>query len=93
MAGQILVPFNSQLRTKDLIAAIAEAAKPEATVVFLIPYPVDPQTWLRDHWVATESSRDAVRAGKNLMERYSREGQRGQTEWLLHGVTLCKGSE
>ena len=28
MAGQILVPFNSQLRVKDIVSVLEEAAKP-----------------------------------------------------------------
>ena len=60
MAGQILVPFNSHLRVEDIISVIEEAAKPGMRVVFLVRYPVDPWVWFRDHWVTTESSRDAM---------------------------------
>jgi hypothetical protein len=49
MAGQILVPFNSHLRVKDIVSIIKEAAKPGMRVVFLIRYPVDPWVWFRDH--------------------------------------------
>ena len=42
MAGEILVPFNSHLRAKDIISVIEEAAKPGMRVIFLIRYPVDP---------------------------------------------------
>ena len=34
MAGQILVPFNSNLRVEDIISVIEEAAKPGMRVVF-----------------------------------------------------------
>jgi hypothetical protein len=80
MAGQILVPFNSHLRIKDTLSVIEEAAKPGMSVVFLIRYPVDPWGWFRDHWVTTESSRDAMLAGKKIMEKYSWERQRAVAE-------------
>ena len=77
MAGQILVPFNSHLRVEDIISVIEEAAKPGMRVVFLVRYPVDPWEWFRDHWVTTESSRDAMLAGRKVMERYSLGGAKG----------------
>lgn len=80
MAGQIFVPFNSHLRMKDTLSVIEEAAKPGTTVVFLIRYPVDPWAWFRDHWVTTESSRDAMLAGRKIMEKYSWERQRAVAE-------------
>jgi hypothetical protein len=83
MAGQILVPFNSHLRAKDIISVIEEAAKPGMRVVFLIRYPVDPWGWFRDHWVTTESSRAAMLAGRKVTERYSWEGQRALAEEMV----------
>jgi hypothetical protein len=80
MADQILVPLNSALPAKDIISVIKEAAKPGMRVVFLIRYPVDPWVWFRDHWVTTDSSRDAILAGRKVMERYSWEGQRAFAE-------------
>jgi len=68
MAGQILIPFNSDLRVKDIISVIEAAAKPGMRVVFLIRYPVDPWVWFRDHLVTTESSRDAMLAGRKVIE-------------------------
>jgi len=83
MVGQILVPFNSHLRVKDIISVIEEAAKPGTGVVFLVRYPVDPWEWFWDHWVTTESSRDAMLAGRKITERYSREGQRALAEEMV----------
>jgi hypothetical protein len=83
MAGQILIPFNFDLRVKDIISVIEEAAKPGMRVVFLIRYPVDPWVWFRDHLVTTESSRDAMLAGRTVMERYSWEGQRTLAEEMV----------
>jgi hypothetical protein len=83
MAGQILVPFNSHLRVKDIVSVIEEAAKPGMRVVFLVRYPVDTWVWFRDHWVTTESSRDAMLAGRKITERYSQEGQRALAEEMV----------
>ena len=80
MTGQILVPFNSRLRVEDIVSVIEEAAKPGMRVIFLVRYPVDPWEWFRDHWVTTESSRDAMLAGRKITERYSQEGQRAVAE-------------
>ena len=83
MAGQILVPFNSHLRVKDIVSVIEEAVKPGMRVVFLVRYPVDPWAWLRDHWVTTASSRHAMLAGRKIAERYSQEGQRALAEEMV----------
>jgi hypothetical protein len=83
MAGQILIPFNSHLQVKDIISVIEEAAKPGMRVVFLVRYPVDPWVWFRDHWVTTESSRAAMLAGRELIEKYSWEGQRALAEEMV----------
>jgi hypothetical protein len=83
MAGQILVPFNSHLRVEDIISVIEEAAKPGMRVVFLVRYPVDPWVWFRDHWVTTESSRDAMLAGRKIIEKYSWERQTALAEEMV----------
>jgi hypothetical protein len=83
MAGQILAPFNSHVRVEDIISVIEKAAKTGMRVVFLVRYPVDPWEWFRDHWITTESSRDAILAGRKIMERYSREGQRALAEEMV----------
>ena len=83
MAGQILVPFNSHLPVEDIISVIEEAGKPGMRVVFLICYPVDPWVWFWDHWITTESSRDAVLAGRKVIEKYSWEGQRALAEEMV----------
>jgi hypothetical protein len=83
MAGQILIPFNSHLRIKETLSVIKEAAKPGMGVVFLVRYPVNPWAWFRDHWVTTESARDAMLAGREVVERYSWEGQRALAEEMV----------
>ena len=83
MSGQILVPFNSHLRVEDIVSVIEKDAKPGMRVVFLVRYPIDPWEWFRDHWVTTESSRNAMLAGRKVMEKYSWEGQRALAEEMV----------
>jgi hypothetical protein len=83
MESQILVPFNSHVRIRDIISVIEKAAKPGMRIVFLVRYPLDISEWLRDHWVTTESSRDAMLTGRKIMDRYSLEGQRALAEEML----------
>jgi hypothetical protein len=52
-------------------------------VVFLVRYPVDPWVWFQDHWVTTESSRNAMLAGRKVIEKYSWEGQRALAEEMV----------
>jgi hypothetical protein len=83
MSGQILVPFNSHLRVEDMVSVIEEAATPGMRVIFLVRYPVDPWVWFRDHWVTTESSRDAMLAGRKIIEKYSWERQTALAEEMV----------
>ena len=83
MSGQILVPFNSHVRLKDMISVIEKDAKPGMRIVFLVRYPVDPWEWFRDHWVTTESSRNAMLAGAKVTEKYSWEGQTALAEEMV----------
>ena len=83
MESQILVPFNSHVRIRDIISVIEKAAKPGMRIVFLVRYPIDIWEWLRDHWVTTESSREAMLAGRKIMDKYSLEGQRALAEEIV----------
>ena len=75
MAEQILVPLKSNDRLEEIIPYIEEIAKPGMKAVFLVRYPVDGLEWLRDHWVTMESPREAMLAGRKIMEKYSLEEQ------------------
>ena len=83
MSGQILVPFNSHVRLKDMMSVIEKDAKPGIRIVFLVRYPVDPWEWFRDHWVTTESSRNAMLAGAKVTKKYSWEGQTALAEEMV----------
>lgn len=80
MIGEILVPLKRNDRLEQIIPHLENMVKPGMKVVFLIPYPVEPSLWLKDHWVTTESPREAMLAGKKIMERYSRESQKSLAE-------------
>jgi len=83
MEDQILVPFNAHNRVSDIISVIEKAAKPGMRIVFLVRYPVNILEWLRDHWVTTESSRDAALEATKIMDKYSIEGQRALAEKIV----------
>jgi hypothetical protein len=80
MTGQILVALSSRDRIEEVIPHIEEMATAGMRVVFLIRFPADPWTWLQDHWVTTESSREATLVGRKIMERYSWDLQRALAE-------------
>ena len=83
MESQILVPFNSHVRIKDIISVIEKAAKPGMRIVFLVRYPMNIWEWLRDHWVTSESASGATLAGREIMDKYSIEGQRALAEKMV----------
>ena len=83
MEGQILVPFNSDTRVSEIIPVIEKAAKAGMRIIFLVRYPMNSWEWLRDHWVTTESSRDATLVGREIMDKYSIEGQRASAEKIV----------
>lgn len=84
MAGQILVALRRNERLEQIIPYIERIAQPGMRIVFLIHYPVDGGFgWVRDHWVETESPREAALAGKKILERYSLEEQRQSAEYKV----------
>jgi hypothetical protein len=82
MAAQILVSLSSH-RIEEFMPYVSGVAKAGTKVVFLVPYPIDRWTWLRDHWVTTECSRKAMLAGRQIIESYSAERQRELAEEVL----------
>ena len=81
MAAQILVAVKRNERLAEIIPYVERIAQPGMRVVLLFPYPVTGNfTWLGDHWVTTESTREAMLAGRALVERYSWELQKGLAE-------------
>lgn len=57
--------------------------RPGMTVIFLFPYPVASRSYLLDHWVTTESTRDALIVGRSIMERYSQVAQKELARKLI----------
>jgi hypothetical protein len=81
MAGKILVALKSNDRLEEIIPYIEKIAQPGMSVVFLLRYPVTGDFLsLGDHWVTTESPREAMLAGRRIMQRYSWDVQRGLAE-------------
>jgi hypothetical protein len=83
MAGQILVSLSSHARIEGIISQIEQMAKPGTKVTFLMRYPVDSWAWLRDHWINTESPKDAMLAGRRVLETYSYAAQRQLAEQMV----------
>jgi hypothetical protein len=79
-SGQILVALKNRYRMQEILPLIQRIAKPGMKVTFLVPYPIDCWAWLRDHWVETESVRNAVSAGKRIIAPYSWEEQKQLAE-------------
>lgn len=79
MPGEILVSLRRNDRIEDIIPYLVEVAKPGRKVVFLIAYPVE-EVSLRDYWITTESTTEAVLEGRRIAERSSWETQRGLAE-------------
>ena len=80
MAGKILVPIRNGEKVEEIIPYLEKIAKPGMKVVFLFPYPVDRWLYMRDHWVTTESVKEAILAGRKILEEYSWEAQRALAE-------------
>jgi hypothetical protein len=92
MAEQILVSLSSHDRMETIVSQIEQMAKPGTKVTFLMRYPVDSWAWLRDHWINSESPKDAMLAGRRVLATYSYAAQRQLAEQtvLLARNTLSK---
>jgi hypothetical protein len=77
MEGKILVSLRRHDPIEEILPYIEKIARPGMRVVFLIPYPVKLWPWFRDHWVTTESPREAMAAGRKIMDDYSWAVQKG----------------
>jgi len=89
MEREILVLLRRHDRIEEILPYIEKIAQPGMRIVFLIPYPVQLWPWVRDHWVTTESPREAMVAGREIMAKYSWEAQKelaDQKIFLARGV-------
>lgn len=105
MTRVILVSFKRHNRVEEFIPYLEEVAQPGMRVIFLIPYPVESSISLRDYWVTTESAKQAMLAGKKIMEAHCWELQKRLAEQKLSpareilarkgvevAVDICTGS-
>jgi hypothetical protein len=76
MAKEILVALKDQHRFDEITPYVEEIARPGMRVVFLVPYPMNSWVWLSEHWVTAESPREAMLAGRKIIERHSWQLQR-----------------
>jgi len=89
MIGKILVALGGNDRVEETIPCVEKLARPGMKVVFLLRYPVEFWRYFRDHWVTTESARNATSAGKTIKEGYSWEAQRALAEQLVAPARLA----
>ena len=92
MARQILVALRGRDRIHEVTPILQKIAKPGTKVTFLLPYPVNPWPWLRDHWITTESRRGTMLEAQRVLARYSWEEQKRMAEEMISGAreTLSK---
>jgi hypothetical protein len=76
MEGKILVSLGRHDPIEEILPYIEKIAERGMTVTFLIPYPVKLWPWFRDHWITTESAREASVAGKRILDKYSWQSQK-----------------
>jgi hypothetical protein len=75
MAEEFVVPINASGSIEEIVPVLERIAPAGSKVTFVFSCPVDTWTWIRDHWIVTESTAKAVAAGKKLMARYAWEEQ------------------
>jgi hypothetical protein len=75
MADKFLVVLREHDQLADIVPALEKIIRPGSSVTFLLSYPVNSWSWLRDHWITTESTRRALASGKRLVAEYSWEEQ------------------
>ena len=86
MKQKILVALKTHKQANEVLSCLKEVIKPGMKAVFLLPYPVAPWPYLRDHWVEAETAREAMSAGRKLLERYSWEAQTACAEQGLSAI-------
>jgi len=75
MADKFLVVLREHDQVMDIVPTLERMVRPGSNVTFLLSYPVNSWTWLQDHWITTESARNALASGKRLVAQYSWEEQ------------------
>lgn len=71
MGGQIVVVLKARDRVEDFIPYLEAIAKLGTKIVFFFSAPSDEWRWLLDHWLTTESPRQAMTRAKSILEKYS----------------------
>lgn len=83
MTRQILVAVRRPDQIREVTPILQKIAKPGGKVTFLLPYPVNPWSWLRDHWITTESRREAMLEAQRILARYSWDEQKRMAEEMI----------
>ena len=67
---KLLLAMAGHEPVEELMPCLETLVRPGITVVFLLPYPVESRSYLLDHWLTTESVRDAMAVGRKIQRRY-----------------------
>ncbi len=86
MAEEFVVPINASGSVEEIVPVLERIAPAGSKVTFVFSCPVDIWTWIRDHWIVTESTTKAVAEGKKLMARYAWEEQKRLAELKIARV-------
>ena len=79
---KLLLTMAGHEAVEELMPCLETLVRPGITMIFLLPYPVESQSYLLDHWVTTESVRDAMAVGRKIQRRYDWEAQK-ELAWQI----------
>jgi hypothetical protein len=79
---KLLLTMAGHEPVEELMPCLETLVRPGITVMFLLPYPVESRSYLLDHWVTTESVRDAMAVGRKIQRRYDWEAQK-ELAWQI----------
>jgi hypothetical protein len=79
---KLLLTMAGHEPIEELMPCLEPLVRPGLTVMFLLPYPVEPWPYLLDHWVTAESVRDAIAVGRKIQRRYDWEAQK-ELAWQI----------
>ena len=76
----ILVTLKRNDAVEEILPYVEKVAKAGTKVVFILQYPAESSLFPAGYWVTTESVKEAVEAGKDLMRRSSWAVQKSLAE-------------
>ena len=93
MEKRVLVGLRSDGQIDDAVSFLQDIVTPGMKVVFLIPYPVEPWSYLPPHCDDAESGRAATLAGRKHLGQFTWETQCNLTEAKLSSARQALGDK